>query len=474
MNRLYAKYMTLKRRIPAIFILSLLLLATCIIGISFRKYEALNVDKHVKMAEGIPQLMGDRFEADKIDYYIENNYSSDEYMELLKYYYTLKDSYLDVRYMYIYKLFKDPNDGMIKGLVVLDLDEEYTEDVPQDSIDLIGDISPTAPEFAADFEMMTKEKQCSWHIVNSDPEEGELITFVRPILDADGNYLCSACVDFSLNALYAKGIDFIIELLVVISTIIIAVIVIINIILSAILFKPLNKMTRCIESFKFDTDQDRFNNVNNMEALNINVKNEIDELYNALVLSMKDSAYFMTTLNRAKSEIKEISETAYKDALTGVGSKTAYDNEINKLQVDMNRDKNIKFAIVMIDVNNLKYVNDTYGHELGDDYIKGCCRIICRIYKRSPVFRIGGDEFVVILRNDDYVTRMDCFDSLEDAFDDSYNNTSAKEYCRYSASFGMAEYDPSSDKTVEDVFKRADKLMYDFKKVFKKAHGSYR
>jgi diguanylate cyclase (GGDEF)-like protein len=122
----------------------------------------------------------------------------------------------------------------------------------------------------------------------------------------------------------------------------------------------------------------------------------------------------------------------------------------------------------MIDINNLKYVNDSFGHEHGDEYIKGCCNIICNVYKKSPVFRIGGDEFVVILRGNDYVNRMDCFDSLEDLFDESCGNTSAEEYCRYSASFGMADYDPSTDKTVDDVFKRADKLMYDFKKEFKK------
>ena len=474
MKRLYARCLTLKMRIPVIFVLSLLFLAACIIGISFRRYEALNVEKHVKMAEGITQLMVDRFEADRMDYYIENNYSSDEYMELLRYYYTLKDSYLDVRYMYVYKLFKDDSDGMIKGVVVLDLDEEYTEDVPQDSVDLIGDVSPTAPEFASDFEKMTVEKQCTWHIVESDETEGKLITFVRPILDGKGNYVCSACVDFSIDQLYAKGIDFVIELLVVITIIVIGVIVIINIILSVILFNPLSRMTKCIESFKFDSDQDRFDNVNKMEALNIHVKNEIDELYNALVLSMKDSAYYMTSLNLAKTEIREISETAYKDALTGVGSKRAYDNEMHKLQADLGRNQKIKFSIVMIDINNLKYVNDSFGHEHGDEYIKGCCNIICKVYKKSPVFRIGGDEFVVILRGDDYVNRMDCFDSLEDLFDESGNNTSAEEYCRYSASFGMADYDPSTDKNVDDVFKRADKLMYDFKKEFKKAHWSYR
>lgn len=43
----------------------------------------------------------------------------------------------------------------------------------------------------------------------------------------------------------------------------------------------------------------------------------------------------------------------------------------------------------------LDCLNDTYGHTAGDNYIKGCCKVICQIYKHSPVFRIGGDEFKI-------------------------------------------------------------------------------
>ena len=140
MKNLLKKYMSLKIRIPVIIIVSLLVLGASIIGVSFKRYEELNKEKHLKMAEGITTLMANSFDVNKIDYYIEKNYSSDEYMELLKYYYTIKESYLDVEYMYIYRLFRDETDGKGKGLVIVDLDEAYTEDVPQDSIDWIGEL----------------------------------------------------------------------------------------------------------------------------------------------------------------------------------------------------------------------------------------------------------------------------------------------------------------------------------------------
>ena len=61
-----------------------------------------------------------------------------------------------------------------------------------------------------------------------------------------------------------------------------------------------------------------------------------------------------------------------------------------------------EFAIVVLDVNDLKVINDTEGHEAEDKCICDACEIICRTFKRSPVYRIGGDEFVVISQNEDY------------------------------------------------------------------------
>lgn len=74
----------------------------------------------------------------------------------------------------------------------------------------------------------------------------------------------------------------------------------------------------------------------------------------------------------------------------------------------------MEFAIAVFDLNNLKDINDRLGHEVGDQYIKNACRVICDSFKHSPVFRVGGDEFAVFLENTDYWVReriMQQFDS---------------------------------------------------------------
>lgn len=63
----------------------------------------------------------------------------------------------------------------------------------------------------------------------------------------------------------------------------------------------------------------------------------------------------------------------------------------------------VEFALLVADVNGLKEANDALGHESGDQLIKNTSRCICKIFEHSPVFRIGGDEFVVILTGEDYV-----------------------------------------------------------------------
>ena len=171
-------------------------------------------------------------------------------------------------------------------------------------------------------------------------------------------------------------------------------------------------------------------------------------------------------------QIGQISQEAYKDSLTGVGNKNAYNNKIGEINEQI-KNGLTDFAVVMVDMNNLKRINDEYGHKAGDLYIKGCCYLICEAFKHLPVFRIGGDEFVAILRGQDFERRFQNLQDLRDSFDDAMENAEEDPWLRYSASVGMAEHG-SDDNSFELVFKRADRAMYEEKKLFKALHGSYR
>lgn len=172
---------------------------------------------------------------------------------------------------------------------------------------------------------------------------------------------------------------------------------------------------------------------------------------------------FEVTVSSLKRYVASMNNMAFTDPLTQVKNKTAYDRATLGLQKDMD-EGNAEYALVMFDLNNLKSINDAYGHERGDEYLVCCCSLICGVFKRSPVFRIGGDEFVAILVGESYASRDALMAELNRAIEDSL---SAEEpWRRLSIAKGLAVYD-KSDATPDAVFVRADEAMYQDKRRMK-------
>ena len=209
------------------------------------------------------------------------------------------------------------------------------------------------------------------------------------------------------------------------------------------------------------------------DAPDIHTQNEVESLSDAITQMSKDMKNYVEDIlsaeERAESAEKEaegMTRIAYQDALTHMKSKAAYDAQIAELDQKIVNGQ-AQFAIVMVDLNNLKKVNDTYGHEHGNQYIIGACDIISDVYKHSPVFRIGGDEFVVVLQGRDYEKRAELFAVMSGRFAEAWENGRKEPWERFSAAAGMAEYTGAEGEDVDQVFRRADKEMYQNKKAMK-------
>ena len=109
--------------------------------------------------------------------------------------------------------------------------------------------------------------------------------------------------------------------------------------------------------------------------------------------------------DESRHEVEDLNKQVFIDALTHVKNKSAYEQWQKKINTEIKNGKQEPFAVVVCDVNDLKTVNDQYGHKEGDDCIKNACAKICGVFSHSPVFRIGGDEFVAILYGEDYLQR---------------------------------------------------------------------
>ena len=147
-------------------------------------------------------------------------------------------------------------------------------------------------------------------------------------------------------------------------------------------------------------------------------------------------------------------EMARRDELTHTKNKTAY-HEMEKELQRLIEAGSEPFSIVVCDINGLKAVNDTEGHKAGDEYIKACCMLICHVFHHSPVFRIGGDEFAVVLRGQDFANRAQLVSGLRRQVEENIRMGEGPVVAS-----GLAEFQPVKDHTVEDVFIRADSQMY--------------
>ena len=155
------------------------------------------------------------------------------------------------------------------------------------------------------------------------------------------------------------------------------------------------------------------------------------------------------------------------DALTHVKNRTAFETKQGNLQTKMQLTVKPTFALALFDINNLKQINDNLGHEAGDDYIINSCRLICKTFKKSAVYRIGGDEFMVVLENDDFENRDSLLQSMKDEMA-KLATGDLPVYEKISIASGMSVYDPENDFNISDVFSRADAAMYENKAAMKK------
>ncbi len=171
-------------------------------------------------------------------------------------------------------------------------------------------------------------------------------------------------------------------------------------------------------------------------------------------------------VRKEKQQIKELKaekELARRDELTGVKNLTAYKELEAAVQGSIDNGVDyLAFALVVCDANNLKQINDTYGHTAGDEYIKAAAGLLCDIYVHSPVFRVGGDEFVIFLSGRDYLSRYELMDRLRGRVIENKETGDG-----VILASGMAEYRPESDFFISDLFERADKEMYEDKQRLK-------
>ena len=178
--------------------------------------------------------------------------------------------------------------------------------------------------------------------------------------------------------------------------------------------------------------------------------------------------YSLLVYRKYETEAEYMSKLAFTDSLTGLANRMAF----TELTSAVESDESGRGYIIQFDINNLKKVNDNYGHKEGDKHIKAGARVINDSFgKIGKCYRTGGDEFIVVTEKIEDPTVLDeAKDRFKKLIDD-YND-SERPNVRLEIAYGIEEFDLGS-RDVEGALKLADGKMYDMKKIMKGSGGKY-
>ena len=171
-----------------------------------------------------------------------------------------------------------------------------------------------------------------------------------------------------------------------------------------------------------------------------------------------------------KRQFEYINSLAYMDAMTGARNKRAFIDETDEIDMQIKNSKlsgkKFEFGVIVFDVNDLKNINDNFGHKAGDQLIKSAFSLIARNFFLSNIFRIGGDEFVVTITGKDYANRVELLAKFRSEMDEPLSEKNSA-FEKVSIASGLAVYDSEKDSCFQNVFERADEEMYKTKTSMK-------
>lgn len=395
-----------------------------------------------------------------------------EFEAYLKNYRGIEDSEEFKEIIQKLRIIQDNNHLEAAYLIWFDLDTEstiYLVDASYDDYCAPGCFDPIMYEvdFAA---MRDPEHKLEADITNTD-EYGWVVAAGSPVY-ADGELVAFAATELSMNEVMAQRNRFLLIALGAMLGLAVVAITVSILMIERTIIRPINKLS--------DTSVKYWSSGNSaihheFSQLQIHTGDEIETLSNSMKQMEQNINDHITqilettqALVATREHAEEMDKAANIDALTKVRNKRAYDIELEKVNQEI-RDGKTDFGLAMVDLNYLKKTNDTYGHEYGNIMLQKLCRIICSVFQHSSVFRIGGDEFIVIFSNHDY----EHLEELKENLNRSMQETEQEEHPweRVSAAVGYALFDPAMDRDMESVFKRADKQMYECKKQMKAERG---
>ena len=447
----------LKRSVKIRCISFVLVLCLCLgvsIYLSYRDFFFKQSESHIR---NIITYVTGHIDNDDLKHCAETKVESQKYKELMAFMDDVKEDF-NPQYLYIIKPLKENGGNHV--FILMSAENNYDRYENTEGNLYLGDI--TEDEY-------TKEEVDQYHNVmsardivfmESSSYWGHSYCGLYALRDSMGAPYAILGVDIDLTQMYRDILYKTLNVLLIIIVIGAIFIYVFLIWTSRNITNPIELLEksaiRYIEQSKSVSSPDKLV----FEKPSLDIENEVESLSNTIGRMTDNIKDYMLLLISAEKETAHMRQLANTDPLTGVRNKLAYDESVESINAKISKGRMDDFGIIMMDINLLKKINDTYGHEYGDLLIKNFCSVVCDVFVHSPVYRIGGDEFVVILRNRDLANA----DKLLSDFEKTINRLAVRENVKPweapSVAVGVSYFDKSKDSGVKDVFHRADDAMY--------------
>jgi len=179
------------------------------------------------------------------------------------------------------------------------------------------------------------------------------------------------------------------------------------------------------------------------EPLTVNEDKILTELHSLLLTNLKHALKF-----------SELNSMVYKDHLTNIGNRAYYEATIQNSIEQSNRTHQ-GLSLIILDINNFKPINDTYGHLKGDEVLKAFAQVLTKSVRTSDmIFRIGGDEFAIVLLPAESSSIIKVHQRLLQEIDKNIILSEAN----FSASIGSSNWEIGMNAT--ELFEQADQQLY--------------
>ncbi|MFD0590461.1 putative bifunctional diguanylate cyclase/phosphodiesterase [Paenibacillus sp. GCM10027627] len=206
-----------------------------------------------------------------------------------------------------------------------------------------------------------------------------------------------------------------------------------------------------------------------IHSLIMNVKHMASSLVYLFHESQRNNERLQAQAQLLQQSEERLHRLAYYDTLTGLPNRLQFSRFFHELVTVSEKTGNLSIAVIFVDINRFKQINDTLGHAAGDRLLQYVAkRFQALTSKESDVFRLGGDEFVFMVRHQTETELARFADSVRSSFADSFLLDGMPIYL--TLSIGISVY-PDDGDDADTVIRNADIAMYNAKE---EADGNYR